>query len=97
MIPAYAIEAIDQHPKGLVGTEDARAFLQEAARADITEHPAVGRGTDLRLTGNVIVGAALEAEQTIVHLALFRTEKRPESSYVTGFATAEQRRRRKVV
>jgi ARG/rhodanese/phosphatase superfamily protein len=97
LIPAYAVEAIGHHPKGTVGAGDAPAFLQEAASADITEHPAVGRGTDLRLTGNMIVGAALEAEQTIVHLALFRTEKRAETPHVASFATVAQRRQRKVV
>ena len=97
LIPAYAVEAIGQQPKGAVGAREARAFLQEAAKAHITEHPAVGRGTDLRLTGTTIVGAALEAEQTIAHLALFRMEKRPENSYVAGFATVEQRRRHKGV
>ncbi len=97
LIPAYAVEAIGCHTKGNVGTGGAQAFLQEATRAHITEHAAVGRGTDLRLTSDVIVGAALEAEQTIVHLALFRTENRAEGSRATNFATVEQRRRRKIL
>jgi hypothetical protein len=97
LIPAYAVEAIGQHPKETVGIGDAQAFLQEAAKAQMTEHPAVGRGTDLRLTGDAIVGAALEAEQTIVHLALFRTENRAKGSRVTDFATVEQRRRQRTV
>ncbi len=80
-----------------MGAGDAQAFMQDAARAHITEHPAVGRGTDLRLTGAELVGAALEAEQTIVHLALFRTENLAGNSGITDFATVEQRRRRKAL
>jgi hypothetical protein len=97
LIPAYAVEAICGHAEGTAGAGEARVFLQDAAKAHITEHAAVGRGTDLRVTGDEIVGAALEVEQTIVHFALFRTENRVENSRVTGFATVEQRRRRKTL
>jgi hypothetical protein len=80
LVPAYAVEALARPgaaggvAAGGVSAADAAAFLGEARRATVTAHPAVGRGTDLRLSGEGLTGAALEVEGTVVHLAMFRME-----------------------
>ena len=74
-----------------------RALLKRRSVRDatITEHPAMGRGTDLRVTGAGIVGAALEVGGAIVHLALFRTEGRGQWPIpYPPFAAVTERRMR---
>jgi hypothetical protein len=74
---------------------DAEAFLRGVRDATITEHPAIGRGTDLRITGDGLVGAALEVDGAIVHLAMFRTEGRGQWRVPQPpFATMAERRMR---
>ncbi len=87
-------EAMTRPGRGTVLASDAEAFLREGATAEITTHQAVGRGTDLRLTGNGIVGAALEVEQTIIHLSLFRTQMRTHDRSGVALASIDERRRR---
>lgn len=72
LISSYAVDAMVQQQRGRVGADEAKAFLWEASQTTITSHPALGRGTDLRLTSDRIVGSALEAEETVIHAAIFR-------------------------
>ncbi len=60
----------------------------------MTEHPAIGRGTDLRITSAGLVGAALAVEDTILHLALFRTDERMREPQGVRFASVDERRGR---
>jgi hypothetical protein len=108
LIPSYAVEAMSKRDwmgrtlealGGGVTVADAAAhaevFLRGARNAQITEHPAIGRGTDLRITGDGLVGAALEVDGAIVHLAMFRTEGRgPWRVTQPPFATMAERRAR---
>jgi hypothetical protein len=94
LIPSYAVEAMSKGGGGGVTSADAEAFLRGGRDAVITEHPAIGRGTDLRITGEGLVGAALEAEGAIVHLAMFRTEGRGRRLPSPPFATMVDRRAR---
>jgi hypothetical protein len=94
LIPSYAVEALAHSTDGSLTVADARAFLQETAEAQVTEHPAVGRGTNLRITASDLVGAALQTEETIIHLSLFRKEKPLHRFTWPAFATVAQRRRR---
>jgi hypothetical protein len=102
LIPSYAVEAMAKgdwvgrtvEALGGVTVADAQAFLRGVRDATITEHPAIGRGTDLRITGDGLVGAALEVDGAIVHLAMFRTEGRGLWRQPSGFATMAERRGR---
>jgi hypothetical protein len=104
LVPSYAVEAMAKRDwlgrtveafGGGVTAADAEAFMQSARSATITEHPAIGRGTDLRITGAGIVGAALEVDGAIVHLAMFRTEGRGQWPIPQPpFATMAERRGR---
>ena len=48
-----------------------RAALERAAGLSATRHRAIGRGEDLRLSGEGLVGAALIADGAVVHLGLW--------------------------
>ena len=41
--------------------------------AEAMEFPAIGQGQDLRLTGAALTGAALAADDRVVHLSAFAT------------------------
>jgi hypothetical protein len=105
LVPSHAVEALAKQDPDRYGPDvrgpdvtvnDAAAFLRSALDARLTEHPAVGRGRDLRLTGAGLAGAALEVDGTILHLALFRMDVPRNASSDVRFATLEQRRRRVV-
>jgi hypothetical protein len=49
-----------------------QAFLQEMQAAASQEHPALGQGTDVRLSAPHLAGAALVDQWRVVHLAAFR-------------------------
>ena len=93
LIPSYAVEALAHPTDGSPTVADAAAFLRETTEARVTEHPAVGRGTNLRITASDLVGAALQAEAAIIHLSLFRKEKMLHRFTWPAFSTVAQRRR----
>lgn len=51
----------------------ADAFLKRVSRAKVEEFPAIGAGTDLRLSGRNMTGAALAVDGHIIHLSAFNT------------------------
>lgn len=100
LIPSYAVEAMaeTQHGprEGKITAEDASAFVRSALGAHVTRHAAVGLGTDVRLTGDGLVGAGLEVvDATVVHLALFCTQQQSGELRGGKFASVTERQRRK--
>jgi len=77
---------------GVVTSADAEGFLRGILSAAMTEHPAVGRGTDFRITATGLVGAALAVEDTNLHLALFRTDEGRRGLHGVRFASVHERR-----
>jgi hypothetical protein len=53
---------------------EAEAFLSKVTQAKVEEFPAVGEGEDIRLAGPALTGAALAADDRIVHLSAFAVE-----------------------
>ncbi len=51
-----------------------RRFIEEVQLATQETFPAVGEGTDLRLSGRHLAGGALLIGERLVHLAAFRLE-----------------------
>jgi hypothetical protein len=90
LIASYAVEAIMDRSETGVSADEGKAFLWEATQATVTTHPAVGRGTDVRLTSNRIVGAALEVDDAVLHLAVFRREE--PAGNRSGFESPRRRR-----
>ncbi len=78
LIKSYAIDALLQNQGGFDAPSlaTARAFLQEAQGCEDNIFTSVGLGYDYRFWGRQVVGSALVLEGHIIHLALFRLDKR---------------------
>lgn len=72
LVRGYALDAIDEDGHGTPGRAiDAKSFLGMVADADLAHFPAVGMGTDVRLTSAGAGGGALVVENVCVHLYAF--------------------------
>ncbi len=79
LLRSYGLDALDRpgstspSQAGRCSATEAEAFLKKVSDAKAEEFPAVGDGTDLRLAGSNLTGAALAAEGRIIHLTAFAT------------------------
>jgi hypothetical protein len=74
--------------------DSAVSFLKHVAAAEVREFPAVVLGETLRLPAAGIVGVGLRVEETLVHLAAFRSNRdgyRNPSRIGMGMRRASQR------
>jgi len=62
--------------EGLPGLVQALAFVEEAVNTQEKRYPSIGMGYSCRYLGNRMVGAALEVDGSIPHLAFFAMEDR---------------------
>lgn len=73
LLRSYALDAIDEQGAGAnSGPPDVARFLSALAAADGSQHPAVGAGDDIRISGPELAGGALSAHNRIVHLCAFQ-------------------------
>ena len=74
LISSYAMDAIDgaaaMHASH-VGDADARSLLEQVLKATADQHPAIGKGTEIRLESPAITGAGLELPGRVVHLCVY--------------------------
>jgi hypothetical protein len=76
IVRGYAIDAIDRSRAGVAANDEGAVgslvglFTLALAASACTSSPAVGLGTDVRLSGAGITGAALMTDH-IVHLSAF--------------------------
>jgi hypothetical protein len=77
VLSSYALDAldVDQPRPGVLGEAAAHRFLNEIRSARQERFPALGEGTDLRLSGAGLSGGALLVGERIVHLAAFRLDE----------------------
>jgi hypothetical protein len=75
LVRSYALEALDLPPREPSPGSAAR-LLQRATCAALQPFASVGAGTDVRITGNGVVGAALVHGGAMVHAGLFRHRER---------------------
>jgi hypothetical protein len=74
IVRSYALDAIQaRESDSTPTTKAAEAFLAEVADGRIESFPAVGLGEDARISGRRVTGAALVADDRVVHLCAFRT------------------------
>jgi len=78
IIGSYSMDAI--RSKAVIGKkkpnkESIKRFLSHAGRCTLEANTSQGIGDDVRLVGENIQGAALVAEETVIHLALFSAAK----------------------
>ena len=97
LVRSYAVGALEleDSAKSLPDEERAKAFFEEAGSAKASTYPAVGLGTDIRLSAHRIAGGGLVVEGSLLHLAVFAVEDElsGEGSEFRGMASARTRRR----
>jgi hypothetical protein len=72
LIRSYAVDALDRGgARSITSDDEWRRFLRSVAASEASAYPATGVGTDLRLAGAAIDGAALVAGGRVVHLCAF--------------------------
>jgi hypothetical protein len=77
LVRSYALDAIEVTRRNgrTCDSKTADAFLARLGSAEKRAYPAVGMGTDIRLTGRGIVAGALVVGENLVHLAAFATDE----------------------
>ncbi|MEW6770285.1 MAG: DUF6569 family protein [Bacillota bacterium] len=92
LLRSYALEALELKGRGTAKRKpELEPVLQAIREAEIREYPSVGQGTDIRLRGRGIVGAALVDEGNLLHLSVFATPAQTGSR--SGIARPASRRR----
>ena len=83
LVRSYALEALDRK-RSKPSMDAAQRLLRRPGAAHLTPFASIGLGTDIRIVGNGVVGAALVHGQTVVHTGLFRHRERGDSSGLQG-------------
>ena len=79
LIRSYALDAIEQrNTKESVSVGTAKAFLKELSGAEKKAFDAIGMGSDVRMRGEYLTGAALTVDDALIHLCAFRLEQEPD-------------------
>jgi hypothetical protein len=99
IVRSYALDAIHAGRTDRVpGAGEVADLIREVAAGRIELFPAVGLGEDARIRGDRVTGAALLADDRVVHLCAFRTDDRAEGDpggrRGARIASASLRRRR---
>jgi len=97
LVRSYAVDALGSsgQASSLPNCEQASALLEAASRAKLDRYPAIGLGTDIRLTGSGLAGGGLIVGDHLVHLAVFAVaeERFGEPTGSRGMASVRSRRR----
>ena len=83
LVRSYALEALDRKANK-PSVDSAARLLRRPGGASLTPFASVGIGTDVRIMGNGVVGAALVHGQSVVHTSLFRHRERDHGSDLQG-------------
>ncbi len=85
LIHSYALDALVAHAEATDPNvrKGAAAFLEQSKACSETAYPAVGEGTDHRFVGPGVAGAALVAEDMVLHLNLYRLDVHSPSPHVS--------------
>jgi hypothetical protein len=72
LVRSHALDALDPRRGGRPGPEgdDLGLFLEAVRGLALERYPAVGLGTEYRLSGRGLQGGALELDGTVVHLSV---------------------------
>jgi len=102
LIRSYAIDAVER-PRSSEGSAQARpssvaatAFILRLARVEMERYPAVGLGTEVRLTAPGVVAAGLVEDERVVHLVGFSApaQSNRQDSDSSGLESMQSRRGR---
>ena len=100
LLGSYAVDAFDRDLRVPDSDQSDPRELLDALRAqtEISSYPAPGLGNDLRIHSSSVVGAALEVDDSVIHLCAFRLTAQSEAQRANGnyhshLAGTELRRR----
>ena len=82
LLGSYAVDAFDHKSLAPDKNEqsDPRELLDALkAQTEVTCYPAPGLGNDLRILSSSVVGAALEVDDSVIHLCAFQLAARSQS------------------
>ena len=76
LIRSFALDAIELKTKEPYQPKiaDAEDLLRKSAAANITTHPGVGEGDNIRLQSEEVVGGALVLDNKVIHLSVFKND-----------------------
>jgi len=85
LVSSYALSSLSERgEKKDLTAPDTETFMEAVKNASADVFAALGEGNDLRLSGEVVSGGALEAEERIVHLAAFVAQSAQERARYQG-------------
>ena len=94
LVKSYALDALDSRDplqEESVPPNKARRFIESALKSKGESHPSIGLGTNITFESRTVSGAALVEGHRVLHLSVFRRERRNDSSGV-GFQRFSNRR-----
>jgi hypothetical protein len=75
IVRAYAIDAMEESGAGDVDRAAVEKWLRSASAARMEEYDSPGLGSDVRVEGDVVIGAALIVDEVPVHVELFPNDQ----------------------
>ena len=94
LLRGYALDALELDAKegAVPPAATAQRLMAAVAAAGSRDHPAVGLGRDVRIDSPTVAGAALVADDAVLHLAAFGREDGPEALEPGPYRRASRRR-----
>lgn len=88
ILGSHALDALDPGIDAVDTDCSAPQFLLDALKEDavVTSYPAPGLGADLRIGASSVVGAALEVDNTVIHLCAFMRSARDKAEGLSEHA-----------
>jgi len=71
----YLLDALDRLDQPNPATETLGAFISALSTAVTSRGPSAGRGTDIRLRGDALIGSGLELDGELLQLCAFRNDR----------------------
>ncbi|MHB0999061.1 MAG: ARPP-1 family domain-containing protein [Armatimonadota bacterium] len=98
LVKSYAIDALVRRHKveAIPDLAEAKAFVKSVANAKESVYESVGYGTDHRFESRMVVGSALVHNESVAHMAFFKSAVTENSEYMSssrrrkGFRLAEE-------
>lgn len=96
LVGSYALDALDpENAESKIQADLPHAFLDKLTKASVTEFPAVGMGTDLRLEQPGVAGGGLVWDSRLVHLCAFALRENSDGQAGNSSSLARASRRRR--
>ena len=88
LVKSYAMDAIHQQqtePHPTPSIDEARAFLAATTNCTAESYPSIGYGDDHRFEGKTLVGSALVANESVIHIAFFQKTATDTKEEMAGY------------